>query len=130
MRTARFVLALMVGVTTAVASQAQDRPADRMAGMQMSGPMSMGLPLSPMPSVYAGQADKKGAPVFKGLGSHHMPITTSNPQTQKFFDQGVNLMFGFNHAEAIRSFREAARLDPACAMCWWGMAFALGPNIN
>ena len=130
MRTARFVLALMVGVTTAVASQAQDRPADRMAGMHMSGPMSMGLPLSPMPSVYAGQADKKGAPVFKGLGSHHMPITTSNPQTQKFFDQGVNLMFGFNHAEAIRSFREAARLDPACAMCWWGMAFALGPNIN
>ena len=47
-----------------------------------------------------------------------------------YFDQGVRLLFGFNHAEAIRSFREAARLDPNCAMCWWGVAFALGPNIN
>jgi hypothetical protein len=47
-----------------------------------------------------------------------------------FFDQGVDLLFGFNHAEAIRSFREGARLDPDCAMCWWGVAFALGTNIN
>ena len=52
------------------------------------------------------------------------------PQTQALFDQGVRLLFGFNHAEAIRSFREAARLDPDCAMCWWGVAFALGSNIN
>ena len=88
------------------------------------------LMVGPMPSVYAGEADKPGAPVFKGLGDHHHPISTDNPQTQMFFDQGVNLLFGFNHAEAIRSFREAARLDPDCAMCWWGVAFALGPNIN
>jgi tetratricopeptide (TPR) repeat protein len=47
-----------------------------------------------------------------------------------YFDQGVRLLFAFNHAEAIRSFREAARLDPDCAMCWWGVAFALGSNIN
>lgn len=107
-----------------------ERPADRMAGMQMNAPMSMGIPLSPMPSVYAGQADKKGAPVFRGLGKHHMAISTKNARTQMFFDQGVNLLFGFNHAEAIRSFREAARLDPDCAMCWWGVAIALGPNIN
>ncbi|MFL5298583.1 MAG: hypothetical protein ACJ798_19565 [Phenylobacterium sp.] len=112
------------------AQSATDRPADKMAGMQMSAPMSMGIPLSPMPSVYAGQADKKGAPVFKGLGSHHMAISTKTPRSQMFFDQGVNLLFGFNHAEAIRSFREAARLDPDCAMCWWGVAVALGPNIN
>lgn len=92
----------------------------------MSG-MSMGLP--PMPSVYGGQADKPGAPVFAGLGAHHMAVTAT-PEAQKFFDQGVNLAFGFNHAEAIRSFREAARLDPNCAMCWWGVAFALGSNIN
>jgi tetratricopeptide (TPR) repeat protein len=109
---------------------AKDQSAGHMAGMQMNAPMSMGIPLSPMPSVYAGQADKKGAPVFKGLGAHHMAISTKNPRTQMFFDQGVNLMFGFNHAEAIRSFREAARLDPDCAMCWWGVAMALGPNIN
>jgi len=107
-----------------------ERPADKMAGMQMSAPMSMGLPLSPMPSIYAGEADKPGAPVFTGLGAHHMAISTKVPETQKFFDQGVNLLFGFNHAEAIRSFREAARLDPGCAMCWWGMSVALGPNIN
>jgi tetratricopeptide (TPR) repeat protein len=83
-----------------------------------------------MPSVYAGQADRPGAPMFAGLGAHTHPISTHNPDTQRLFDQGVNLMFGFNHAEAIRSFREAARLDPDCAMCWWGVAFALGPNIN
>ena len=121
--------ALLAGAAFA-ADAPKDRPADRMAGMQMNAPMSMGIPLSPMPSVYAGQADKKGAPVFKGLGAHHMAISTKNPKTQQFFDQGVNLLFGFNHAEAIRSFREAARLDPDCAMCWWGVAFALGPNIN
>ena len=124
------VAAAVAALLSAAPSRAQERPADRMAGMIMSGPMSMGLPLSPMPSVYAGQADKLGAPVFKGLGSHHMAISTRVPRAQAFFDQGVNLLFGFNHAEAIRSFREAARLDPGCAMCWWGMAEALGPNIN
>ncbi|MBU1377664.1 MAG: hypothetical protein KKA30_16965 [Alphaproteobacteria bacterium] len=93
---------------------------------KMTG-MSMGLP--PMPSIYAGQADKPGAPVFKGLGAHRVKITAT-PEAQAFFDQGINLVFGFNHAEAIRSFREAARLDPNCAMCWWGVAYALGSNIN
>ncbi|HEX7759505.1 MAG TPA: hypothetical protein VF459_08385 [Caulobacteraceae bacterium] len=86
--------------------------------------------MAPMPAAYAGEADKPGAPVFTGLGDHKHPISTRNPDTQRFFDQGVNLLFGFNHAEAIRSFREGARLDPDCAMCWWGVAFALGPNIN
>ena len=102
---------------------------DSMTPMTMGG-MNMKMTLPPMPAVYGGQADKPGAPVFEGLGDHHHPITTSVPQTQMFFDQGVRLLFGFNHAEAIRSFREAARLDPDCAMCWWGVAFALGPNIN
>jgi tetratricopeptide (TPR) repeat protein len=92
--------------------------------------MDMKMTLPPMPAVYMGQADKPGAPMFKGLGDHHHPISTRNPQTQKLFDQGVALMFGFNHAEAIRSFREGARLDPDCAMCWWGVSFALGTNIN
>ena len=101
-------------------------PQDMPGGMAM-GPMLM---IGPMPSVYAGQADKPGAPIFKHLGAHRHPISTKNPKTQMFFDQGVNLLFGFNHAEAIRSFREAARLDPDCAICWWGVAFALGPNIN
>jgi tetratricopeptide (TPR) repeat protein len=108
------------------ASAAAAQPAHDMARMQARAPMAMPA----MPGVYGGQADKPGAPVFTGLGVHHFPITTANPETQKFFDQGVRLSFGFNHAEAIRSFREAARLDPACAMCWWGVAYALGSNIN
>jgi tetratricopeptide (TPR) repeat protein len=95
--------------------------------MSKMGPMNMGLP--PMPSIYGGQADKPGAPVFANLGDHTMPIT-ANAEAQRFFDQGIRLVFGFNHAEAIRSFREAARQDPNCAMCWWGVAFALGSNIN
>jgi tetratricopeptide (TPR) repeat protein len=70
------------------------------------------------------------APLFSDLGSYTMPITTSVPMAQRFFDQGLTLTYGFNHAEALRSFREAARLDPECAMCYWAIAFALGPNIN
>jgi tetratricopeptide (TPR) repeat protein len=91
--------------------------------------MSKMVMLPPMPSVYAGEADKPGAPVFKGMGDWTMKVSAT-PAAQRFFDQGVNLSFGFNHAEAIRSFREAGRLDPDCAMCWWGVAFALGSNIN
>jgi tetratricopeptide (TPR) repeat protein len=64
------------------------------------------------------------------LGDHHRPITTQSPEAQRYFDQGLVLTYGFNHDLAIRSFREAARLDPDCAMCFWGVALALGPNIN
>lgn len=73
---------------------------------------------------------KLQAPLFNDLGSYTVPITTSVPMAQRFFDQGLTLTYGFNHAEAVRSFREAARLDPECAMCYWAIAFALGPNIN
>jgi tetratricopeptide (TPR) repeat protein len=98
--------------------------------MAADPPMNMRMTMAPMPQAYGGQADKPGAPLFKGLGRHHHPISSRNARAQGYFDQGVNLMFGFNHAEAIRSFREAARLDRHCAICWWGVAFALGPNIN
>ncbi len=70
------------------------------------------------------------APLFSDLGDHHMAITTSEPLAQRYFDQGLILTYGFNHAEAVRSFREAQRLDPDCAACFWGEAYALGPNIN
>jgi tetratricopeptide (TPR) repeat protein len=132
-RNSSWVALALCGTMLAGPALAADPPSGGMAdmpGMSASGHMSMGAPIGPMPSIYAGEADKPGAPVFAGLGAHKHPISTKNPQTQMFFDQGVNLVFGFNHAEAIRSFREAARLDPDCAMCWWGMAFALGPNIN
>lgn len=71
-----------------------------------------------------------GAPLFEGMGSFSRTITTSHPGAQRYFDQGMVMSFGFNHAEAIRSFRAAQRLDPTCAMCFWGEALATGPNIN
>lgn len=70
------------------------------------------------------------APLLEGMGSHHHPVTTSVPEAQRYFDQGLVLSFGFNHAEAARSFRQAQAIDPSCAMCWWGEALVLGPNIN
>ncbi|MFQ3617698.1 MAG: tetratricopeptide repeat protein [Cyanobacteriota bacterium] len=70
------------------------------------------------------------APLFDNLGDHHHPISTRNALTQRYFDQGLVLAYGFNHAEALRSFRQAAELDPSCAMCYWGIAYVVGPNIN
>jgi tetratricopeptide (TPR) repeat protein len=75
-------------------------------------------------------AQRAGAPLFEGMGDYHMPITTADPDAQRYFDQGMVLAFGFNHAESIRSFRAAQTLDPTCAMCFWGEALATGPNIN
>jgi hypothetical protein len=69
-------------------------------------------------------------PLVAGLGNAHLPITTNVPLTQEYFDQGVRYLHAFNHAEAIRAFRHAQRLDANCAMCFWGEAFAYGPNIN
>ena len=70
------------------------------------------------------------SPLLGNLGSHQHRITTRSELAQRYFDEGLNLVFGFNHAEAIRSFRDAATLDPTCAMCFWGIALALGPHIN
>lgn len=69
-------------------------------------------------------------PMFKGLGDRGLPVTTSSPRAQKYFDQGLSFLYGFNHEEAIRSFRAAAEIDPDCAMAWWGIAIANGPHIN
>ena len=71
-----------------------------------------------------------GVPLFDDLGTHHHAITTRVPEAQRYFDQGLRLVYAFNHDEAIRAFREAARLDPTCAMAWWGVALASGPNYN
>ena len=78
------------------------------------------------------QASPTGAlaPRLQNLGSHTFPVSTSNGQAQAFMNQGLNLAYAFNHAEARRAFREAARLDPDLAMAYWGQALVLGPNIN
>ncbi|HKH73536.1 MAG TPA: alpha/beta hydrolase [Vicinamibacterales bacterium] len=70
------------------------------------------------------------APELSGLGTLHVPVSTAMPRAQRFFDQGMRLLYAFNHAESIRAFREAARLDRSLAMAYWGQALALGPNLN
>jgi tetratricopeptide (TPR) repeat protein len=70
------------------------------------------------------------APRLQNLGNHTFPVTTSSAEAQLFINQGMMLAYGFNHAEAARSFAEAARLDPDSAMAYWGLAFVLGSNIN
>ena len=78
------------------------------------------------------KVDPNSQPVklFKGLGNHHFSITTKKPLAQRYFNQGLILAYAFNHRESERSFRWAGQIDPQCAMCYWGVAFVLGPNIN
>jgi len=83
---------------------------------------------SPAEAAPAEQTD--APPLFDNLGSLHHPITTTSEQAQRYFDQGLRLVYAFNHEEAIRSFEAAADWDPEAAMPYWGIALALGPNIN
>lgn len=72
----------------------------------------------------------KTPPLFKGLGTHTRTVSTSNPQAQAYFNQGLIWAYAFNHDEAIRSFDHAGQLDPTCAMADWGVALCNGPHIN
>jgi tetratricopeptide (TPR) repeat protein len=73
---------------------------------------------------------KEGAPIFEGLGDLYYAVSTRSEKAQQYFNQGLTWAFAFNHGEAARSFREAARIDSLFAMAWWGYAWVLGPNIN
>jgi hypothetical protein len=75
-------------------------------------------------------ADARPPVLYDNLGSYSYRITTAAPGTQRWFDQGLRLVYAFNHHEAQRAFREAARLDPRCAMCFWGIAITEGSNYN
>src|SRR5215469_3709278 len=75
-------------------------------------------------------AQSSPAVLMPGLGQHHHIISTKNPEAQRFFDQGLTLVFAFNHEEAARAFQRASELDPQSAMPFWGMALAWGPCIN
>ncbi len=87
-------------------------------------------PMGAASQTTASPQDATPAPLFAELGDFHHEIQTDDRLVQTYFDQGMVLAFGFNHAEAARSFREAQKLDPDCAMCYWGEALVLGPNIN
>ena len=69
-------------------------------------------------------------PLYDDLGDYERPVTTDEEEAQAYFDQGLRLQYAFNHPEAIRSYERALEIDPSCAMCWWGIALAAGPNIN
>lgn len=95
-------------------------------GVKMPGRIAPAL-LLVASSLLAQQAPP---PLYTDLGTHHKAVETRVPLAQQYFDQGLRLVYGFNHAEAIRSFTRATELDPACAMCWWGIAYAYGPHVN
>ncbi|MGQ0812289.1 MAG: tetratricopeptide repeat protein [Nitrospiraceae bacterium] len=89
------------------------------------GALLLTVSLFPPPSF-----GESSLPLYDNLGTHHHPVTTVSQKSQQYFDQGLRLVYAFNHEEAINSFEEAARLDPEAAMPHWGIALALGPNIN
>lgn len=72
----------------------------------------------------------RGAKLFGRLGTFHRKVTTSSAEAQQYFDQGMRLLWAFNHDESTRSFARAAMLDPGCALCYWGVALTVGPNYN
>ena len=88
-----------------------------------------GLLLSGAPPATVNR-DSTAIRLYTDLGDHHVAISTRFPMAQKYFDQGMRLVYGFNHGEAIRAFDEAARIDPDCAICHWGAALAYGPHVN
>jgi tetratricopeptide (TPR) repeat protein len=79
---------------------------------------------------HSGHSQAKPATLMPGLGNAHHPVSTSNPEAQQFFDQGLRLIYDFNHDEAARSFERATELDPKLAIAYWGIAEAVGPNYN
>lgn len=99
-------------------------------GKTESGPFEQVVaPLDPM-EMARGDIARQEPPLWGNLGGLTYPVTTSNPSAQLFFDRGLKLAYAFNHTESRRAFRTAQGLDPACAMCFWGEALVLGPNIN
>jgi tetratricopeptide (TPR) repeat protein len=91
------------------------------------GDIAPGFAAPPFPTA---EAPAPAPQLFADIGSHHRPVSTQSPAAQSYFDQGLTWLFAFNHDEAIRSFKEAARLDPQLAIAWWGVAVSYGPHIN
>jgi tetratricopeptide (TPR) repeat protein len=102
-------------------------PAILLAAMLVAGAAS---PLHAQEARMQAGAAPGAAVLLPGMGNLRYTVTTTSADAQRFFDQGISLAYAFNHEEAKRSFAEAARLDPSCAMCYWGIAYVLGPNIN
>ncbi len=97
---------------------------------RMSVFLALGLCLPSIAQDHSAHTQSKPATLMSGVGTLHHPVSTTNPEAQKFFDQGLCLIYDFNHDEAARSFQRAAELDPKLAMAYWGIAEAVGPNYN
>jgi tetratricopeptide (TPR) repeat protein len=124
-------LGILSAITVLVYSQiTHHNPLHALLPQRAIGSQPSQAPCHHPPSTTLALASKAEVPLYEGLDSYRYPISTRNAQAQRYFNQGLLLSYGFNHAEAARSFREAARLDPNCAMCYWGIALVLGPNIN
>jgi tetratricopeptide (TPR) repeat protein len=137
-RVARLSLALasttLLGVAAPLEFTAQQLslldPSARMAGLCGGGKSSSMRDKLAMVAAVVEAQEAPAIRFYDGLGKVDFPISTRNAEAQRYFNQGLGFAYGFNHAAAIASFREAQRLDPGCAMCWWGEALAHGPNIN
>jgi hypothetical protein len=92
--------------------------------------LSLAIPPALAQHQHPAAGEARPATLMPGMGDHHHPVSTRNAEAQRFFNQGLALVYGFNHEEAVRSFERAAALDPELAMAHWGVALALGPNIN
>ena len=88
------------------------------------------IPVYCGPSIDTALMNNGDAPIFSGLGNLHFAVTTTSARVQRYFNQGLSLMYAFNHGEAGRSFKSALKLDSTCAMVHWGMVMVLGPNYN
>jgi tetratricopeptide (TPR) repeat protein len=100
-------------------------------GILAAGLLACGAPENDRQDHAYSESEPVGeATIFDNLGSHGRPISTESAEAQVYFDQGLRLQYAFNHAEAIESYQTALERDPDCAMCWWGIALAYGPNIN
>ena len=136
-RVTRVALALasttLLGITDPIEYGAQQLslldPSARMAALCGGGKASMRDKLA-LSFALLQTPNPAGIRLYDGLGKVQFPITTTNADAQRYFNQGMGFAYGFNHAAAIASFREGQRLDPGCAMCFWGEALAYGPNIN
>jgi tetratricopeptide (TPR) repeat protein len=117
---------LGAAVVAVFAVTAQATPPDQSTdATAMVGAMAMN---GTLPMTLADWA--RGAQLYNGLGNFHRKITTRSPEAQRYFDQGMRLLWAFNHDESTRSFAYALQLDPTCAMCAWGVALTIGPNYN
>jgi tetratricopeptide (TPR) repeat protein len=130
-RTPRFVCLAVAGWLSAVPSAARpQQDATHAAHATAGAPAATHKHYDVDPRAMQPGPDGQLAPRLQNLGTHVFPVTTKSERAQRFVNQGVNLAWAFNHGEAGRAFREAARLDPSCVMAYWGQALVLGPNIN